>query len=76
MQEIVGVVDPFPLLATPMSAHSCQSPTHKVNGCHLPLLTRTQTSEQEYNDLTASNRWPSTPYPSNTPQSFTPETRS
>jgi len=34
----------------------------------------TQTSDEEYNDLTASNRRPSTSYSSNTSQSFSLET--
>ena len=43
------------------STHPCrQSPTPTVNGCDLTPPTRTQTSEQEYSDLTASNRRPST----------------
>jgi len=32
-----------------------------VNGCDLTLPTQTQRSEQEYNDLTASNKQPVTP---------------
>jgi len=38
------------------STRHCQSSTPTVNGCDLTPLTRTQTSEQEYNDLTVSNR--------------------
>jgi len=53
-----------------VSTHPCWSPTPTVNDRDLTLLTRTQTSEQEYSDLTASNRHPSTPYTHNTPQSF------
>ena len=34
--------------------------TPTVNGCDLTPSTRTETSEQEYSDLTASNRRPST----------------
>ena len=37
------------------STHHCWSPTLTVNGRDLTLPTRTQTSEQEYNDLAASN---------------------
>ena len=47
----------------------CWSPTPTVNGRDSTLPTRTQTSEQ---DLTASNRQPSTQYHSKTPQSFSP----
>jgi len=52
------------------SKHPCQSPTPTVNGRDLTLPTRTQTSEQEYSDLTASNRRPSTLYSRKSPQSF------
>ena len=45
-------------------------------GCDLTLPTQTQTSEQEYSDLTASNRLPLTPYFCNTPQSVSRGTRS
>ena len=58
------------------STHPCQSLTSTVNGCGLTLPTQTQTSEQEYCDLTACNRWSSTPYSRNTPQSFSRRTRS
>ena len=37
------------------STHHCWSPTLTVNGRDLTFPTRTQTSEQEYNDLAASN---------------------
>ena len=50
------------------SAHPCRSPTATVNGRGLTLLTRTQTSDKEYSDLTANNRRPPTPYSRNTPQ--------
>ena len=41
------------------------------NGCDFTPPTRTQVSEQEYNnDLTASDRRPSASYYSNTPQTF------
>jgi len=52
------------------STHPCRSPTPTVNGRDLTFLTWTQTSEQEYSDLTASNRRPSTPYSRNTPKAF------
>ena len=58
------------------STHPCGSPTPTVNGQDLTLPTRTQTSEQEYSDLTASNGRPSTPYSPNTPRSFSQGTRS
>jgi len=45
-----------------------------MNGCDLTLLTRTQTSEQEYNDLMSSNRRPSTPTPATLPKAFHEET--
>jgi len=51
--------------------HTCLSPTHTVNGCELRRRGhRLQSSEQEYNDVTASNRRPSTPYCCNTLQNF------
>jgi len=56
------------------STHPCRMPT--VNGCDLTPPTRTQTSEQEYSDLTHSNRRPSTPYSRNTSNSFSRGTRS
>ena len=59
-----------------VSTHSCQSPTPTVSGRDLTFLTWTQTSEQEYSDLTASNRQSSTLYSRNTTQSFSPVTRS
>ena len=52
------------------STHPCQSPIPTMNGGDLTLPTATQTSEQEYSDLTASNRRPTKPYSRNTPQSF------
>jgi len=58
-----------------VTAHSCWSPTPTVNGRDL-TPTQTQTSEQEYCDLTVSIRRPSTPYYRNTPQSFSRGTRS
>ena len=36
--------------------HPCRSPIPTVNGCDLTPPTRAQTSEQEYSDLTTSNR--------------------
>jgi len=57
------------------STHPCRSPTSTVNGRDLTLPKRTQTSEQEYSELAASNRRPSTPYSRNTPQSFSEGTR-
>jgi len=50
--------------------------TPSVNGCDLTLSTQIETSEQEYNDLTASNRRPSTPYFGNTHESLSRWTRS
>ena len=47
----------------------CRSPTPTLNGRDLTLPTRTQTSEQEYSDLAASNRRSSTACSRNTPQS-------
>ena len=58
------------------STHPCRSPTSTVNGRDLTLPMRTQTSEQEYSDLTASNRRPSIPHSRNTPESFSRGTRS
>jgi len=58
------------------STHHCWSPTPTVKGRDLTLPIRAQTSEQEYNDLAASNRLPLTPYSRNTPQSFSQATRS
>jgi len=58
------------------STHPCRSPTPTMSGRDLTLPTRTQTSEQDYSDFMASNRRPSTPYSSNTPQSFSQGTRS
>jgi len=42
----------------------------------LNLPTWTQTSEQEYSDLMASNRWSSTPYSPNSSQNFSLGTQS
>jgi len=53
------------------STHPCRSPTPTVNGHDLIAPTRTQTSEQECSDLTASNRRSSTLYSRNTPKFFT-----
>ena len=47
-----------------------------MNGCGLILPTRTQTSGQEYNDLTVSIRRPSRQHSRNIPQSFSRRTRS
>jgi len=47
-----------------------------MNGGDLTMPTPTQTCEQEYSDLTASNRRPSKPYSRNTPQSFSRGNRS
>jgi len=47
------------------STHHCRSPT--LNGYELTLSTGTQSSEQEYSYLTASKRWPATPYSHNPP---------
>jgi len=45
------------------STHPYRSPAPAtVKGSDLTLLIWTQTSDQEYSDLTASNRRPSTPY--------------
>ena len=52
------------------STHHCRNPTPTLDGCDLTLLTRTQSSEQEYSYLTASKRHPSTPCSRNTPLSF------
>ena len=40
--------------------HPCRSPMPIAYACDLPPPKRTQTSETEYSDLTASNRRPST----------------
>ena len=58
------------------NTHPIRSPTATVNGFDLTLPTRLQTSEQDYSDLTASNRRPLTPYSRNTLQSFSRGTRS
>jgi len=55
------------------NTHPCRNPAPTVNGCELIPQTRTQTSEQEYNGFTASDRRPSTPYSSSTPQKFPEE---
>ena len=52
------------------STHPCRSSTPIMNGRNLILLTRTQTFEQECNDLMDRNRRPSTPYSRNTPKAF------
>jgi len=59
------------------STHPCRSPTLAVNGRNLAHPTRTQTSEQECSNLTASNRRPSlsTPYSRNTPQNLSQGTQ-
>ena len=49
------------------NTHHGRSPIPTVNGFHLTLPTQKKTSEQEYNDLAASNRRPSTPYARNNP---------
>ena len=53
-----------------------RSPTPTMNSGDLTLPTRTQTSEQEYSDLAAINRRPSTSYSGNTPRNFTRGTHS
>jgi len=55
------------------STYTGRSPTPTVNGCDLPPR---QISEQEYSDLTASNRRSSTPYSRYTFQSLSRGTRS
>jgi len=62
-------------LVTPLSTHHCRRPAPKLNGCDITPSTGSQSSEQEYSYLTASNRLPSTPYSHNTPQSFSRATR-
>jgi len=52
------------------STHPSWSPAQIVNSCDLTPPTRTQTSEQEYSDLTASNRRLSRPYSRNPPKAF------
>jgi len=52
------------------STHHSRSPTSTLNGCDLTQWTQTQSSEQEYGDLTASNRHLSTPCSHIIPQSF------
>ena len=54
--------------------HRCRNPAPTVNGCDLTPPTRTQTSEQEYSDLTASNRRSSTPSSRNIPERFSRRT--
>jgi len=77
-EKVGGRVPRVPHLIVPMgdSINSCQSQTPTVNGCDLTPPTQTQTSEQEFSDLTASNRRPPTSYSRNTPQSFSRWTRS
>jgi len=58
------------------STHPCQSPTPTVNGCDLPLSTWTQTFQQEYSDLMASNRWHQHHTPATFPKSFPRRTQS
>jgi len=58
------------------STHLCRSSTPTVNGRDLTSPTQTQSSEQEYSDLMASNRRQSTPYSRNTPQNYSQGTRS
>jgi len=57
------------------STHLCRSPTPTMDGCDLTPPTQTQTSEQEYSDLTANNKRQSTQYSRNTSQSFSRGTR-
>jgi len=52
------------------NTHPCRSSTPTVIGHDLTFPTQTQTSEQEYSDLTASKRRPPTPDSRNT-QIFT-----
>jgi len=52
------------------TTHPCRSSKPTVNCCDLTPKTRTQTSEQEYNNVTASSRRPSTLFSRNTPQYF------
>lgn len=48
--------------STSDSTNLYQSLKPVMSGFHLMLLIWTQTSHQEYNDLMASSRWPSTSY--------------
>ena len=57
-------------------AHPCRSSTRTVNGRDLTFPTMARIFEQEYGDLTASNRRPSTPHSRNTLQRFSRGTRS
>jgi len=60
----------------PPGTHLCRSSIPTVNRRDLALPIRTQTSEQEYSDLTASNnRRPTALYIRNTPQCFSQGTR-
>ena len=52
------------------NTHRCLSPTPTVNGRDLTSPTQTQTSEQEYSDLTTSNRRPPTLTPATLPKAF------
>jgi len=52
------------------STHICRSPTSAVNAHDLTLSTWKQTSEQEYSDLTTSNKRQWAPYSHNTPRSY------
>jgi len=54
----------------------CRSLTPIAIACDLTTPTRTQTSEQDYSDLMANNRQPSTPDSRNTPRSFSRGTQS
>jgi len=44
------------VVCTLVKAHTLVGATPTVNGCDLSPPTRTQTSEQEYNELMATNR--------------------
>jgi len=57
------------------STHHFWSPKPTLNDCVLTLSTGTQSSEQEYSHLTASNSHPSTPYSQNITPSFPRGTR-
>ena len=50
--------------------HHCRNPTPTLNDCESTPTTVTQSSEQEYGELRASNRHPSTPCSHNITQSF------
>jgi len=68
-----SAVTVYPIHLTTMKRsglkYTSLSSTPTVNGCDLTPPTRTQT-EQEYSDLTTSNRPPLTPYFRKTAQSF------